>query len=99
MNELAKLRAQIAELNKQAEDLIIKQRGPVIEDIKAKIQVFNITAKELGLGDKPHSKAGIPVPIKYRHGSDVWTGRGRQPKWMTEYLSNGGTIEEITVKH
>ncbi|MDX9944227.1 MAG: H-NS family nucleoid-associated regulatory protein [Azonexus sp.] len=27
----------------------------------------------------------------------VWTGRGRQPKWVAEFLSAGGTIEQLAI--
>lgn len=40
-----------------------------------------------------------PVAIKYRHPQDsslTWTGRGRQPKWVVEYLATG-TLEQLAV--
>ena len=36
--------------------------------------------------------------IKYVHPENPelsWTGKGRQPKWVEFYLSNGGTLEEL----
>jgi DNA-binding protein H-NS len=40
------------------------------------------------------------VKIKYRHPKDAsleWTGRGRQPRWVVEWLAGGGKIEGLAV--
>ena len=42
-----------------------------------------------------------PVPPKYRSKSDpslTWSGRGRQPKWVQAHITNGGRLEDITIK-
>lgn len=44
--------------------------------------------------------AGVKVPAKYRHpeNSDLaWTGRGRKPKWVEDWLGTGGTMEQIQI--
>ena len=38
-----------------------------------------------------------PVPVKYRHGSDKWTGRGVTPLWLRKLESEGRTREEFKV--
>lgn len=46
------------------------------------------------------NKVRKPAAIKYRHPEDLsltWTGRGRQPKWVSEYLASEGTIEKLVV--
>jgi DNA-binding protein H-NS len=53
--------------------------------------------------DESHTTTRKPrgsVAPKYRHPSDAalqWTGRGRQPRWVSEYLSHGGTIEQLAI--
>lgn len=40
------------------------------------------------------------VAPKYRHPDDstlTWTGRGNKPRWVTEWLGGGRTLEEIAV--
>ena len=41
---------------------------------------------------KKKGATGAKVPAKYQHPTDEslqWTGRGRQPKWVVEYLKGG----------
>lgn len=41
-----------------------------------------------------------PVPPKYKNPADenqTWTGRGRKPRWVEEFLSAGNDIEEIEI--
>lgn len=49
----------------------------------------------VGATPKP---AKEPLPAKYRHPADPslnWSGRGRQPLWMTTFLANGGTTSAL----
>lgn len=42
-----------------------------------------------------------PVPPKYRNPNnpmETWTGRGRQPKWAVEMLSQGYTLEQLKIQ-
>ena len=48
---------------------------------------------------KPRAATG-KVKVKYRHPENAaleWTGRGRQPKWVAEWVAKGGKMESITV--
>ena len=38
--------------------------------------------------------------IKYRNphnNTETWTGRGRQPRWVSFHVKNGGRIEDLSV--
>ncbi|MFM9879343.1 MAG: H-NS family nucleoid-associated regulatory protein [Burkholderiaceae bacterium] len=100
MDELELLHKQIADLQKKAEDVAVKRKEPVIEEIKAKIKLYGITAKELGFG--AHKVAASAktstVAVKYKQGENTWTGRGRQPKFIVDHLATGAKIEDLLVK-
>lgn len=98
MDDLKKIQDEIVNLQKQANSLIAQRKAEAIDDIKAKIKAFGITLKDLGLVDKSSSRVGIPVPIKYQLNDQTWTGRGRQPKWVEDYLAAGGTLEAVRIK-
>ena len=68
-----------------------------IDAIKSQIKTYGLTAKDLGLLEKPSSRVGMVVPVKYRLNDDTWTGRGRKPKWLEDYLSQGGNLETLRV--
>ena len=41
------------------------------------------------------------VAPKYRHPKEkglTWTGRGRKPKWVAEWLAGKGTLEQLAIK-
>lgn len=100
MDELEQLHKQIADLQAKAQDIAIKRKEPVIEDMKAKIKLYGITEKELGFGSVMTSavEKTTTVAIKYKQGDNTWTGRGRQPKFIVDHLAAGGKIEELLVK-
>ena len=64
-----------------------KTRGYAIEDL-------------LGKEAKVKTATGNKVKVKYRHPENVeleWTGRGRKPKWMEAWVTNGGNIDNLLV--
>ena len=64
----------------------VKARGYALEDLLGK----EVKAKG------PTGK----VKVKYRHPKNAaleWTGRGRQPKWVGEWLAAGGTLDALRV--
>lgn len=100
MDELEKIQQQIEELQKKATELQQQKKSAVLEEVRAKIKAYGLTAKELGFGDvvgQSVEKTKKPVAIKYKSGNETWTGRGRKPKWLEVYLANGGKLEDIAV--
>ena len=99
MDELELIQQQIAELQKKAQEIQQQKKAEVLEEVRAKIKAYGLTAKELGFGnvEKTEDKRSQPVAIKYRSGNETWTGRGRKPKWLEVYLANGGKLEDIAV--
>lgn len=54
----------------------------------------------LGEAAEKVAKVKKSVAIKYRHPQDVslnWTGRGRQPKWVIEFVANGGSLDQLSI--
>lgn len=96
MDDLQKIQEEIAQLQKQAENMIAQRKAAVIEEMKTNIRTYGITAKDLGFADK--TPVRIVVPVKYRWNDQTWTGRGRQPKWVDEYLASGKNLEDVRVK-
>ena len=62
-------------------------------------QKYGLTPEEAMTGAQTKKK-GTVAP-KYRHPEDeskTWTGRGRAPKWVTEWEANGGSRDDLLIK-
>ena len=73
------------------------------EKAKARKQIVEI-ARTHGLSvEEIMKKSGTvrkPVETKYQHPSNqelTWTGRGRKPIWVQEWLKNGKDLRDITI--
>ena len=132
MSNYLKLQAQIQKLQKEAESVKKRELAETISNIKKAIQIFGLTAADLGLsatgsvkpGRKPvkarvadaKTTAGKPrgLPANRKaHGTDkrsivapkyrdsttgiTWTGRGKQPKWLSAAISAGKKLEDFKI--
>lgn len=98
-SKLEDLQKQIAELEKQRDTLLSTERAAAIKDILQKIELFGFTAKDLNLVPERKARSThAKVAVKYKSGLNSWTGRGKQPKWVVEHVTNGGKLEDLLVK-
>lgn len=75
---------KIAFLNEMRE--MAQQRGLSLDDVLGK--------------PKKGARAGSTVKVKYRHPSNAgleWTGRGRTPVWVREWVEQGNSLESLLV--
>lgn len=87
MTTYKELQVQIAQLQKQAEEVRKTELSSAIAEIRAKIQEYGVTAADLGLsGNKKTVKVKPAVEAKYRNPTtgDTWSGRGKAPKWIAD---------------
>lgn len=88
------LQEQIAQLQEQAEALRAKEVHDVIGRIREAIDIYGLTAADLGLdadrksGKRPRATqlARSVSPPMYRDpkSGKTWSGRGRVPNWMAK---------------
>lgn len=95
--ELRNLLEQIpAEIKRRQKEEMAKVR----KEVEALLQARGFSMDDLVGESTKDSKDKKPVAIKYRHPQDAslsWTGRGRQPRWVVDYLANGGSLEQLAV--
>src|SRR5690606_30499110 len=99
-----KIEKEIQKLQKQAQALQVKQRGPAITSIIRSMREYEITPEEIAEAynkntvktstPKPTPAAANnkrPVPAKYRppETGATWTGRGKAPRWVTAAEAEG----------
>jgi len=76
-----------------------REKAEVLKAVEALAAEHGFKLGEL-LDSTPAKKERSPVAVKYRHPENAelsWTGRGRQPKWLVEFLANGGSLEQLGV--
>ena len=100
MDELLKFQADIEEVmkSKKAEELKSVQEELLLLDHKA--QQLGSSALEL-LGSKGGKATKAKAPAKYAHPENpslTWAGRGARPKWLSEMLDAGASIDDFLIK-
>jgi len=92
--ELRALQEQIKqEVKRREHEDVAKAR----EQILAIAQRVGIPLKDI-MGSEVRAKTAVAV--RYRHPSDPslqWTGRGRQPKWVKDWVGSGKALDALRV--
>ena len=93
--DIVELEKQLAgEKKKRERDRIRQARAAAREAIKP----YGVSLNEL-LGKGAARTRGKAAPI-YRNPKNpkqTWSKRGRQPKWVNEYLAGGGKLEDMRI--
>lgn len=96
MASYKELTAQIEALKQQAEAVRKSEIAGVVAQIKAKMTEFGLTIADLAGGGRGVRKGAVVAP-KYRNPAtgETWTGRGKQPRWLSSEISAGKTLESF----
>lgn len=103
----------LSALNRKELDALLDQvKGEIknreVQEIaKAREQILSIAQSvgvpltELLQGRAPSKNKGQAVAMKYQHPdnqSQGWSGRGRQPKWVKEWVEGGKSLEKLEIQ-
>lgn len=96
------LKAQADELMRQANILRGQEKEKAIVTIKEQIQALSITPEELGFRSvRKYKKQGSTgkYPPRYRdENGNEWSGMGRMPTWLHEFIKSGGDRESLLIE-
>jgi DNA-binding protein H-NS len=96
VGDLRNLQEQIKqEMKKREQQEVQKAR----EQILAIAQSVGVPLKDLIAAGNRGGKGGS-VAVRYRNPDDAsqqWTGRGRQPKWVKEWVEGGKSLDKLRV--
>lgn len=94
-----------AELKKSMLQLEQELRRREKEERLAKARELEKTAQAMGfvsLSEAARELSGLPdadrtraIYVNPEDSTQIWTGRGRKPNWVHEYLRSGGKIEDL----
>jgi DNA-binding protein H-NS len=104
------LKQQAEKLLAEAERMREQEIAEAIADIKAKIELYGLTAADLGFANSSggpgnargkSARSAVKSAVKYRGpNGETWSGgRGRKPQWITQALKEGRDLEEFAVKN
>jgi DNA-binding protein H-NS len=98
------LKEQAEKLLAQAESMREQEIADAVADIKRKIDLYGLTAEDLGLAKSTGpgaTRSKNKAVVKYRGpNGETWSGgRGRKPQWVTQALQQGRNLEEFAVKN
>lgn len=99
-SELKGLQHEIEREIKNRQKLVLQRAR---DQILAIAQEAGVSVEELlatGRGKTDGGK-GQKVQARYKNAgndSQTWTGRGRQPKWIAEGLSEGKTLDDFRIQ-
>jgi DNA-binding protein H-NS len=94
-SELRNLQEQVKRELKKRESQDLQQAK---DEIFAIAQRVGLPLKDL-IATNPRGKGGT-VAARFRNPSDAgqqWTGRGRQPKWVKDWVESGKSIDDLRI--
>lgn len=99
--DLRNLQEQIKQETKKREHQEVQKARDQIMQIAQSIgmplkDLMSVTAR----APKAANAGTGSVAVRYRHPDDAsqqWTGRGRQPKWVKEWVEGGKSIDQLRV--
>jgi len=101
LGDLRNLQEQIKQEMKKRE---VQEVQKAREQILAIAQSVGVPLKDLisssGRGNKSAGGNAGSVAVRYRNpdnASQQWTGRGRQPKWVKEWVEGGKSLDKLRV--
>jgi len=99
--QIAKLQTQAERMRKGSFDKAIGQIRELME--KNGISIADLTEALSVKGKKGRKPAKAPAAAKpkYQSPSDpslTWSGRGRKPKWVQEWIDTGNDLEKLLIR-
>ena len=100
MATLEELLAQQTQLQQHIDAAIALKKEAVIKSLKADIEKYGITAKDLGFKSKGKKSQANDKVVKYRNPAneeETYSGHGRQPNWLLREIANGKKLEDFKI--
>jgi DNA-binding protein H-NS len=90
------------EAERRAEVIRRLEAKKVIVEIREKMRIYGLTAKDLGFldPDEGAKKTDRRTQVEPRYISPTgltWAGRGKKPAWVQAHLDAGGDLEDFAI--
>lgn len=97
---IAELKSLQIEIANEMEARGKEERLKLLQEFRDKAKALGVSLEDLLAGQKPKGKARAAgkVAAKYANPADAsqtWTGRGKRPRWVSDYLSGGKSLDDL----
>lgn len=90
---------QLLEARKRIDAEIASRKSEAVDKIKADMERFGVSVKDLGNAAPVSAHVGAKRPVKYRDNQgNTWTGVGQRPRWIRAAISAGADLEQFRIK-
>lgn len=111
VRELERARAEVTRLQAKLEMHVASERTMVAEELRRLVQQFGLSASDVFPDPAPRTRpaghkqepavddaASTVIPNKYGNSQgQVWSGRGRYPRWLKDALHAGRSLAEFAL--
>jgi DNA-binding protein H-NS len=96
--------AELAELQSRLDDVIEKKEN---QNVRQKIAEIHSIAESIGVtveihsstnSDKDKRKKVFSKYVNFDNPDEAWSGRGTEPRWLSEKIKEGYTKEDFLMK-
>lgn len=99
---LAELKDLRDEIDIETEVRAKEERQKLLQEFRDKAKALGVSLEDLLAGQKTKGRvrSAGKVAAKYANPADAsqtWTGRGKQPRWVSECLAAGKTLDDLKV--
>lgn len=97
---IAELKSLLNEIEVEMDSRTKEERQKLLQEFRDKAKSLGISLEDLLSGQKGKTRAVSKVAAKYANPADAnqtWTGRGKRPRWVTECLDAGKSLDDLKV--
>lgn len=96
------LRQFLVTVNGKIKTVELEEQAQARREIEAIAARVGMSPAQLmaTVNSKSSTRASSSAPVKYRHPEDAskqWSGRGRQPKWVNDWIEGGKTLSALEI--
>ena len=93
---ITELQAVIIEVENIIARKMDEEKSDVLNEMKALAKARGFDFSEL-VGGKKFKPKAIPKYRNPANRSETWSGLGRKPKWISDVLNQGKTLDEVAI--
>lgn len=95
---LKELRDLHKAVGRQIDGFEAKKREQALTAAQKAAEEHGFSLKDLLASGKAPKAAVAPKYANPDNTSETWTGRGRQPRWVKDHLTAGGTVDDLLIQ-